>query len=140
MARANVAANLAKWKRNASAAVDDYKTGVASVTTAPTHQAAAAVDKYARGVQDAVSSGRFVNNLMAVSLSDWQTAATQKGSRNYANGIANLSPKAQKAMADQQVAAAQISAEIQSMPNDSEADANARMLRNVELMRQLKKK
>lgn len=140
MARANVASNLAKWKRNSAGATEDYKAGVAGVTVSPTMQAAAAVDKYARGVQDAVSSGKFVQNCQAVTLADWQAAATQKGARNFATGIANLSAKAQKNMADQQQYAAQVAAEIANMPSDSPADMDARMLRAVELMRQYRKK
>lgn len=137
---ANIAKNLAKYKRNAGAAVTDYVEGVQGVKTAPTHQAAAAVDKYARGVQDAVTSGAYVDGCMAVSLSDWQAAATGKGKDNYSNGIRNLSPKAQKAMADQQTYADQVKQEVANMPSDTPADMDARMKYAVDRMREYRKR
>lgn len=136
----NPAQALAKWKRNAGNAAEDFKAGVRAVTSSPTAKAAQAVDKYARGVQDAVSSGRFVNALNAVTLADWQAATIEKGSRNYANGIASISPKAIKAMADQQQYAEGIRQEVAGMPNATEADAEARMLHAVRKMREYRKR
>lgn len=136
----NPTAILAKWKRNAGNAAEDLKIGVRAVTTAPTQKAAAAVDKYQRGVMEAVNSGKFVNALNAVTLQDWQNAMIDKGAQNYANGVAKISPRAQKAMADQQIAAGQISQEIQQMPNNTEADAEARMLAAVRKMREYGKR
>lgn len=137
---ANVAANLAKYKKNSKQAADDYVNGVTAVTVSPSHQAAAAVNKYAAGVQDAVSSGAFVRGCMGVSVGDWQQACTTKGKRNYTTGIDNLSAKAQKNMADQQEYADRVRAEIANMPSDTPADMDARMQRNVELMRAYRKK
>lgn len=131
----NPAHSLAKWKRNAGNAAEDFKAGVRGVTSSPTAKAALNVDKYARGVQDAVASGRFVNALNAVTLADWQQATIDKGSRNYANGIASISPKAVKAMSDQQQHAEMVRQEIASMPNVTEADSEARMLAAVRKMR-----
>lgn len=139
MGTLNTAAILAKYKRNTSQAVQDYTTGVMGVTQSPTQKAAAAVDKYAAGVQDAVSSGRFVAALQAVTLNDWQQASTGKGARNYATGTQNLSPAAQKAMADQQQFAAQVSAEVQNMANMTENDAEQRMLTAMRRMREYRK-
>lgn len=131
----NPTAILAKWKRNSGNAGEDYKTGVRQVTSSPTAKAAQNVEKYARGVQDAVSSGKFVNACNAVTLQDWQTATIEKGSRNYANGITSISPKAAKAMADQQQYADQVKQEAAAMPNNTEADAEAKMLFVVRKMR-----
>lgn len=135
---ANPAATLAKWKRNAAASVDDYKNGVKAVTTSPTAKAAAAVDKYARGIQEAVSSGRYVNSLNAVTLQDWQQATADKGARNFATGVSSISPRAQKAMADQQAYAESVKQQIAAMPNNTEAEAEARMLAAVRLMKAYK--
>ena len=136
----NAAQSLAKWKRNAGNAAEDFKAGVRAVTSSPTAKAALNVDKYARGVQDAVSSGRFVNACNAVTLADWQQATVEKGSRNYANGIASISPKAQKAMADQQQYAEQVKQEISTMANTTEGDNEARMLMAVRKMREYGKR
>lgn len=140
MAGANTAAILAKYKRNSQAASEDYVAGIQAVTVSPTQKAAAAVDKYARGVQNAVTSGSFVAGCNSVSLAEWQHAAMNKGKKNYQNGVANLSQKAMKNMADQQNYAAQVKAEIAAMPNDSEADADARQAAAVAKMRQYRKR
>lgn len=140
MAGANTANILAKYKRNSQAAAEDYVAGVQAVTVSPTQKAAAAVDKYARGVQNAVTSGSFVSGCNSVSLADWQQAAMSKGKKNYQNGVANLSAKAMKNMADQQNYAALVKAEIANMPNDSEADADARQAAAVAKMRAYRKR
>jgi hypothetical protein len=140
MPRVDIQASMDKYKRNTSAAADDYVAGARAVTVSPTAKAAAAVDKYARGVQDAVSSGSYVAGLTAVSLSDWQQSVETKGKRNYQNGTQNLSNKAKKNMADVMTFAGQVSAEIQAMPSDTPSDMDQRMLANVEKFRQYRKR
>lgn len=136
----NAAAILAKWKRNAGGSANDLKEGVRKVTVAPTAKAAAAVDKYQRGVNEAVSSGRFVNALNAVSLTDWQAAMIDKGATNYTNGINNISARAQKAMADQQQYADQVKQEIATMPSATESDMEQRALAAIRKMREYRKR
>lgn len=131
----NTAATLEKWKRNAAAATADIQRGVQSVTTAPTQLAAQQVNKYLTNVQDAVTSGRYVNALNRVTLQDWQNAMLNKGLRNYTNGVQNISASAQKAMADQQQYAEQVKNEIASMPKTTEQDAEDRAIAAIRKMR-----
>lgn len=131
----NTAAILAKWKRNAGQAAQSYQDGIDAVTTAPTQQAAANLDKYLRNTAEAVNSGRMAQSLQNVTLQDWKQAAKDKGSRNYTTGISAISPRAAKAMADQQQYAEMVKQQVAGMPNNSDADADARMLKAVELMR-----
>ena len=79
---------VSKWARNAgsSSALQNYKEGVASVTEAPTHAAARKLDKYAASVQEAVTSGRMRDALLATSLADYQEMAQQKAG-NYTTGV-----------------------------------------------------
>lgn len=135
---ANTAAILAKWKANSGRAGEAYKKGVDAVTTAPTAKAAAAADKYLTRIMEAVQSGRYAASLNAVSLQEWKDASREKGAKNYVTGVNAISPRAMKAMADQQQYAERVKQEIASMPNNSEADAEARMLRAVKLMREFK--
>ena len=136
----NPAAILAKWKRNAGNAVADMQAGVRAVTVSPTAKAAAAIPKFLAGVQDAVSSGRMANALNAVSLPEWQAAMLDKGARNYATGVGAISPAAQRRMADQQAYADQVSQQIQAMPNSTEAEAEARAIAAMRLMREYGKR
>lgn len=140
MAPINIQAALKKYKDNASAAGPAYTAGVEAVTTAPTALAAAAASKWIANVQAAYTEGRFQAGCNAVDLSAWKAATTSKGASNYRTGIANLSPRAVKAMQDQLAKAEQIRQQIATMPNNSEADADARMLAAVRMMRETKKR
>ena len=131
----NTAAILEKWKRNAAAATEDMKRGAMAVTESPTIKAARSVDKMVRNLQDSVASGRYANACNKVSVTDWQNAYVNKGLRNFTNGVANISPAAQKAMADQQQYAEQVKNELASMPTDTEAQADQKMLAAVAKMR-----
>ena len=135
----NPAATLAKWKSRASNAAAALTAGVNSVTVSPTQKAAAAVGKYAAGVQAAVQSGAFVNGLQSVSLEEWKQSMTGKGVQNYSNGINNISPKAAKSMADQQAYAKQVSDQVASMPNETDNDAEQRMLIAMRAMKAYRK-
>lgn len=136
----NPADILAKWKRNSGNSVEDMKAGVRKVTVPPTQKAAAAKDKYLRNVQAAVNDGRYEASLNAVTLGEWQNSMLDKGAANYTTGVNKISPRAQRAMADQQAAAEAISQEVQAMPNNNEQDAEQRMLTAVRKMREYGKR
>lgn len=135
----NTAEILAKWKRNAGAAGEALKSGVSKVTESPTAKAAQKVGKYLANVTNAVNSGRYAASLQAVSLEDWRSAMNGKGIQNYTNGVSNISPRAAKAMADQQTFAAQVSAQVSSMPSETDNDMEQRALAAIRMMRDYKK-
>jgi hypothetical protein len=126
----NTQAILAKFKKNYQASSEARKAGAMAVRESPSAAAARNVNGYLNGVQEAVSSGRFVARCNAVSVQDWQQAYTEKGIRNGDTGVANLSPRAMKNMADQQIYADQVSQEIASMPSGTEQDSINRMMEN----------
>lgn len=130
----NTAAILKKWKERSNAASADYVAGINAVQTSPTQKAADAVDKYQRGVNAAVSSGKYVSRLQAVSLDAWKKAAAGKGSRNYATGINEISPDAQRKMAEQQQFAETVKQTIAGMPKNSMSDSLARVQKAMEMM------
>lgn len=136
----NTAKILEKWKRNAGASSEAFKDGVNNVKQSPTAKAAQAVDKYRANVLRAIDDGSYVDGLNKVTLSDWQQATAEKGSRNYQNGVSSISPRAAKAMADQQQYAEQVSLEISNMPSLTESDMEARMLANVRKMKEYRKR
>lgn len=136
----NPAAILKKYKDRSLAAVQDYTDGAMKVTVAPTQLAAQAAPKWIAKLQQAFSDGTYVASLQGVSLGEWQQAVKDKGAANYRTGISNLSPRSAKAMADQQAYADQVRQEVAQMPNNSDADADARMLAAVQKMRQYKRR
>lgn len=88
-----------KWARRAGAASADYAAGIARVTTAPGQQAAAKAQKAAQGYADAIASGRWAKKVGAVSLTDWQQSAVNKGAPRFAQGVSAAQPKMAAAMA-----------------------------------------
>lgn len=109
---------IAKWARNAgsSAALQNYKEGVASVTEAPTHAAAKKLDKYLSSVQDAVNSGRMRDALMSTTLADYQEMAQQKAG-NYTSGVKLGQQKFARFVTQFQPLQAQVTAAVNAMPD-----------------------
>lgn len=75
----------AKWERNASAAVTNYKEGIAATQVNPMQLAAAATPTWLAAVQAAAP--KFQRNVGLVSKQAWQTAAQTKGATNFPVGI-----------------------------------------------------
>lgn len=82
-----------KWAQNLSGATTAIQQGVAGVTTSPTSRAADRADAYAQGVARAVASGKYANNLRAVTLQQWQDAMNKKGIPRIATGAQAAVPK-----------------------------------------------
>ena len=128
-------ASFEKWSKNAQNSAEAMAAGVDGVTESPMAKAADQSDKYVRGVQDAVQSGRFANNLRAVPLEEWKSAMKNKGKANMANGVRSLSARAKRNIVQNLEYANSVKAQIASMPNSTEQDAEARMLAAMRLMK-----
>jgi len=76
-----------KLIRRGSAAVEDYKKGVAEVTTAPTALAVKKLDKMRQRFLDSMDSGKVKRRMEGVSLEDWRNATLTKGASRIASGL-----------------------------------------------------
>jgi len=76
-----------KHARNLKNAVEDIRSGVESVTEAPTAKAAAKQDKMLAGLEEAVRSGKWASRLRSVTLEEWKTKTLQKGLGRIAAGV-----------------------------------------------------
>jgi hypothetical protein len=76
-----------------ASATTAVQQGVNAVQTSPTALAAANVNGYLAGVQQAVSSGKWANNLNRVSLADWKNSMLNKGVQRMQTGAAAAVPK-----------------------------------------------
>lgn len=135
----NVQASLEKYLRNAGNASEAMKAGVSTVTESPSAKAAQNTDKMLRNFTESVNSGRYAANANAVPVEEWKGAMISKGIPNMAQGVRNLSPRAKRNITTQLEKANAVSAQIATMPNNTEADAEARMLAAVRAMRGTKK-
>lgn len=88
----------ARWAQNLAGSVDKIREGVNAVTVSPTQTAAENVSKYLSGVQNAVSSGRYVEGCMNVSASDWKSAFLSKGLNRIPQGANEAKPKMESFM------------------------------------------
>lgn len=125
-----------KWARNLGQAAQSYKDGVNAVTTNPMQQAAQAQDKWARKCAEAAQNNKFANGCNSVSLQDWKTSTVNKGASRLTESATTAKAAV---MAHAQVFlpfVQQLSATIQSMPSDTDADMENRMLANVRAMRE----
>jgi hypothetical protein len=105
-----------------------YKAGVMRQTVSPTQLAAApdAEARYVAGTQEAVTSGRRGRALQAVTLSDYQTAAVNKGAPRLGTGAVASQSKYARSMQPYTAVYAQIDSQLASMPKGGEANAIAR--------------
>lgn len=135
----NIQASFEKWSKNAGQAAEAMKAGVASVTESPTQKAAQNTEKMLRNFQASIDSGRYATNANAVTVDEWKRSMIEKGAPNMANGVRSLSARSKRAITDQLQKANDVAARIAGMPNNTEADAEARMIEAVRLMRATKK-
>jgi hypothetical protein len=129
MTRVTPQEGTAKWVSRLSGATAEIQAGIQKVQTAPGVQAAQSYQKYQNNVQAAFP--KWKNNVQAVSLSQWQQAATA-GVQRVAQGAQQKQGKYQSfaqqfyPFLDQNVAA------VKAMPNATFED---RVQRAVAMMR-----
>lgn len=100
-------------------AAQDYTEGVRRVTQAPGERAARNETGYLNGVQEAVSSGKWRENVQRVGLGEWQDAAINKGASRLAAGAQQAQTKV--AAAHQRIAPMmdQAAAQVERIPRDT---------------------
>lgn len=79
------------WVTAMQSAGTAYTAGVNAVKVAPGQLAAASASQWAAGV--AAAQNKFAKNVAAVSLSQWQEAAANKGAGRLAGGATAAQPK-----------------------------------------------
>jgi hypothetical protein len=114
--RLTVAQVVQRWADRGAASGDTVRNGVNAVTESPMEKAAARKDAWLAGVQRAAQSGKYENNLRAVSLQDWKQSMLNKGIANMQNGYTNGKAKFTRFMNEWMPYAQQISDQIKQMP------------------------
>lgn len=114
--RISVAEAVQRWSERGAASGDRVTAGVNAVTESPMEKAAARKDAWMEGVRRAFNSGKYENNLRAVSLNDWKQAMLKKGVPNMQNGYQQGKAKFQRFMTEWLPYAQQISENVKVMP------------------------
>lgn len=128
----------AKWADNTAANVKSYEKGINAVQSSPMEAAAQAVDAYVNGVREAAQSGKFADNLRAVSLSDWKAQTVKVGARNLAQGVADSKNKMAQVAASLLPQIASVQAQVKALPANTPAERRERMNRNFDLMSEVR--
>lgn len=128
----------AKWRDHTANSGPSWKAGVEAVKVSPTQLAARAASKMVAKIKEAVDSGRYQDACNAVGLPDWQDACVTKGLNRLMDGAA-AGESAFGAYVDVGVPyTRKLAAEVRQMPNNTEAERNARLMAMVNGMRKLK--
>lgn len=129
---------LKKWQANMGNAAQAYTDGVKSVQQAPGQSAAQQQNAMVTRWNQAVQSGAWAQNTAAVSLSDWQAAAVNKGASRLVDGAQKGAAKFQRYAQQAAPVLAQIKQTVRAMPNGTDAERQARYQAAQTMLKQLK--
>lgn len=134
MARFTPAEITEKWQRKMQGAGQDYINGVNRVQRSPGELAAQNEAGYVNGVNEAVTTGKWRQNVAAVTLQDWQQAAVSKGAQRLAQGAASAGAKVQAAHERIAPMLDRAAAEVQRIPRDTLENRIARSVAHMRSM------
>lgn len=138
MATKTASVIAAKWARAMQGATQSMKDGVAAVTESPMEKAAASQDLWLEGVRKARESGKYADNLRAVSLDAWKRAYLQKGIGRVSAGVTEAMPIMEDFLAQLLPVAEASKRDVATMPKGTLEDSKQRMIRNMENMSRFK--
>lgn len=129
---------FAKWKANATNAADAYVAGVQTTDKDIVALAIAGIPRMRANVLKAIDDGRVANGLRKIGTQGIKDAVAQKGKVAFTNGVDGAQAKFEQSFAPLLTYIDGVKRQIAGMPNVTDADRDARMLKNVQLMRQYK--
>jgi hypothetical protein len=138
MATPDAATVYAKWQANSTNAADAYVAGVQNTDKDIVALAITAIPRMRQNVLAAIDDGRVANGLRKVGTQGIKDAVAAKGKVAFTNGIAGAQTKFEASFAPLLTYIDGVKRQIAQMPNLTDADRDARMLKNVALMRQYK--
>ena len=122
------AKTAAKLMARAAAATSDYCDGMKNPKRSPVESAKRAKGKWASRTQEAIANNAYEKGVAKQDYSEAVATATGDGGAAYAAGIAKRGPKIARVHADLMPRLGALSASIQNMPQDTEAQREQRLL------------
>jgi hypothetical protein len=119
-------------------AVEDVVKGIRRMKETPGKAANRKIQKYLTNVQKAVADGKVQEGNDSYSLSDFQSVAETKVRERYASGVAGAEQKILAAREQLNAHQQKIQDHVATMPDDTEAQREARMLYNKREMSKFK--
>jgi hypothetical protein len=124
-----------RWATGAANAATKYGEGVQNTDKDPTALAIQAGQRYIQRVQESFQNGKWANGLRRSGKAGWQQAVLTKGVNNFASGVQASQQKFAERIAPVLAFEQNLLNQINSMPNITDADREARMLAWVRGMR-----
>ena len=128
-----------KWQRGISNSQQDMTAGVQRVTVAPGTAAAAKKQKFVSAMQDPATFDKWERGVRSVSLGSWQNSMVTLGIPRAAQGAQQKKDKMVNAMNSLLPFVDNLRNTVKSMPDNSQADREQRMLAWSRGMRQYRK-
>lgn len=138
MARIDPTKKAQKWANAMSGATQAYKDGINGTEGNPMEMAVAKKDTLKTRFNQSIDDGTWERSLAGRPKSDWSGPALAVGAARLADGASKGQPKMQAYLTKAAPVIEQIRATVRAMPNATDADRRARMLANMEMMKQLK--
>jgi hypothetical protein len=128
-----------KWAQRAGAASQDYVDGARRTDKDPTALAIAAIPRMRSQVLAAIDSGKVASGLRRSGKQGWLDGVVNKGQANYSTGVANAEAKVAAAFGPLLSYIEAGKARLASMPANTDAEREARLLFMVRYMRSYQK-
>lgn len=127
-----------KMVENAKRATESYREGVMNPIRGPATAALAAADKRAEAVRRSLDNKTWEKAMSTISDDYVKRKAADVGSGRYAPGVEAAKDKVENFWQKWAPHLEGIRSKIQSMPDISDTDREARMIENLKLMRSKK--
>jgi hypothetical protein len=124
-----------KYMRKTGAAAQDWVRGMQNPRANFRDAAIAAAGKWEDGVQRAINDKRFSKGMQGVDVNEAIATATSDGGSAYTAGVKKRQAKVTRVFGRLAPILGAVSQQVRQMPQDTPADREARMLRNLQLMR-----
>lgn len=129
-----------KQQTRATAAAEDWLQGVLNPTADPIQAAIKADGKRRNALAEAEKEGRWLKAMNKVNPEVMMEVIKNVGSEGYVKGLAARAPKVAAAVERLQPLVAELAKSIDAMPQDTDAQREARMLAALRGMKGIGKK
>lgn len=116
-----------KHNRNLKGSLPDMRIGINAVTEAPGKKAAEQADKMLANLTESVRSGKWANNVAAVTLEQWKSDMIDKGLGRVAAGIDASADKVESFFAELFPFQDTLQRKLETMPDLTLEDSIQRM-------------
>jgi len=121
-----------RWAGNqlagSAAAGDKWLRGVQNPSASPLEAAKRAAGKYKQRMTESLTEDRWLKSLNRITEEDIVSVATRIGAAGYTQGIAAREDKIRRAIAELQPKAAALKRTLDQMPQDTDAQREAKMI------------